>query len=349
MMSRVWPRYEDVFVLDMLADVGTTNLQMLAPAPLSPKMLAAARASGITACNMTVGVVGTDPLAFEKTLASIGFWEQEINSHPDTLLQVRGCADIEEAKRTHRLGVIFGFQDGTMLEADVGRVRQFHDRGIRIMQLTYNGPNQLGAGCVHPDDRGLTDFGRQCIDAMNELGILVDVSHVGLRTAWDALSRSKVPIAVTHSGARVIANLPRNKPDDLLKAVADRGGVVGIYLMPYLREEGQPHASDFMRHLSHLLDVCGEDHVGVGSDLSTSPVELTPEYRAAHANSVRERRRLGIGAPSESEDVFTYVPEFNSPRRLALIADAMLEAGYTAGCVEKVIGGNWMRLLAEVW
>jgi membrane dipeptidase len=184
---------------------------------------------------------------------------------------------------------------------------------------------------------------------MNELGILVDVSHVGRQTSVDTVRTSTKPIAATHTGCAAVADMPRNKPDVLLKEIADRGGVVGIYLMPYLRTEGQPHADDAIRHIEHALQVCGEDHVGIGSDLSITPIELTPEFRRAHAESIQTRRRLGISAPGESEDVFTYVPEFNAPRRLDLIADALARRGHSEARIEKVVGGNWMRLLSDVW
>jgi membrane dipeptidase len=101
--------------------------------------------------------------------------------------------------------------------------------------------------------------------------------------------------------------------------------------------------------VNHALNVCGEDHVGVGSDLSITPLDLTPEFRAKHADFVRQRRRLGISAPGEDEDVFNYVPDFNSPRRLEQIADALADAGHSATRIEKVLGGNWMRLLDDVW
>jgi membrane dipeptidase len=125
--------------------------------------------------------------------------------------------------------------------------------------------------------------------------------------------------------------------------------VVGAYMIVYLREEGQPRLDDFMRHLEHLLRVCGEDHVGIGSDLSTSPLELTEEYRAHWRLSVEVRRKLGIGAKGESADVYAYIPELNTPRRLELLAAAMSRAGHSDRRIEKVLGGNWMRLLGEVW
>jgi membrane dipeptidase len=156
-------------------------------------------------------------------------------------------------------------------------------------------------------------------------------------------------VAISHSGCTAVADVPRNKPDEILKQMADRGGVIGIYLMPFLRSRGQPTSEDFMRHLTHAIDVCGEDHVGVGSDNSITPLDITPDFRAEHRRSIAARRARGISAPGEEDDVFTYVPDINSPRRMEIIADLMAKAGHGSARIEKVVGGNWMRLLGEVW
>lgn len=344
-----WPGYDSAFALDLLATVGPFNVNNMYARPFSPAMIDNARASGITGCNATVSGSGVGEVAFVETVSNIAFWEREFVAHPDVLFKVRTVADLREAKRSRRLGVILGFQDGTMFGNDPSRVDLFYHLGVRIVQFTYNLRNLLGDGCLEPANGGLTNFGRACVARMNELGVLVDVSHIGRQTSLDTIRASAKPVAATHTGCAAVADMPRNKPDAVLKEIADRGGVVGMYLMPYLRTTGQPHGEDFLRHLEHAINVCGEEHVGIGSDLSITPIDLTPEFRQAHTESIRTRRQLGISAPGESEDVFTYVPEFNSPRRLDLIADAMAKAGHSASRIEKVIGGNWMRLLGTVW
>lgn len=347
-VSEGWPGYERAIVIDNLATPGPFNVGAMYDRPWSNEMIANARASGITAVNVTVGLP-TPTSAFEATARTLAFLGREIDEHPDVFLAVRTVADIRRAKETSRLGLIAGFQDAVMLEADASRVDLFHGLGVRIIQLTYNLRNLVGDGCLEPDNAGLSAFGRSVVARMNAVGILVDLSHCGRRTTDDAIAASATPVAITHSGCSALADVPRNKTDQQLKRMADKGGVIGIYTMPFLRVTGQPTASDFVRHVEHALQVCGEDHVGVGSDNSITPLELTPAFRAEHAEFVRARRRRGISAPGEDENVFAYVPDLNSPRRMEQIADALAARGHSSARVEKIIGGNWLRLFGQVW
>jgi membrane dipeptidase len=345
-----WPGYTRAIVIDNLATPGPFNVPSMFARPWTDAMVANARTSGITAVNVTISGGGaTGAAAFESTVRNVAFLERELDAHPDAFVQVRGVADIRRAKETSRVGLIAGFQDATMLESDLSRVDVFHDLGVRIIQLTYNVRNLVGDGCLEPGNAGLSNFGRDVVRRMNELGVLVDLSHCGRRTTTDAIAASAKPVAVTHSGCAAIAELPRNKTDEQLRLLAEKGGVVGIYTMPFLRMSGQPTASDFIQHVEHAVQVCGEDHVGVGSDNSITPLDLTPAFRAEHADFVRARRRQGIGAPGEDENVFNFVPDFNTPRRMEQIADALAARGHSSARVEKILGQNWLRLFGEVW
>lgn len=347
--SSDWPDYERAIVIDMLATAGPFNVPNMLTRPFTETMVRNARASGITAVNATISATGDEENGFEETMRNIAAWHNEIETHPDTFMQVRSVADIHAAKRNKRMGAILGFQDTTPYWDKIERVDLFHRLGVRIVQLTYNGANLVGDGCLVPDDRGLKPYGRDVVARLNELGSLVDLSHVGWETTRQTIAASTRPVAATHSGAAALNNVPRCKPDDILRALADKGGVIGIFMMPFLRGQGQPTADDFMRHLEHCIQVCGEDHVGIGSDLSTTPLDLTPEFRTLHGNFVKVRKAAGIAAPGEAEDVFNYVPDFNTPRRMELVADAMQRAGHTTARIEKVLGGNWVRLLGDVW
>lgn len=345
--ATAWPRYDQAIVIDALATPTDFNVADIFARPLPPNMVRNAHASGITGCNVTVGGPGADP--FVETVHNIAFCEREIDAHPDVFLKVKTAADLRRAKETKRLGLIYGFQDGTMLGEDPRRVDLFQQLGVRIIQFTYNRRNLLGDGCLEAANAGLSALGRAMIARMNDVGVLIDTSHCGRQTTIDAITSSTKPTAITHSGCAALAESPRNKTDAQLRLLAEKGGVVGIYFMPYLRAEGQQHADDLVRHLEHAIAVCGEDHVGIGSDLSITPLDLSSDYRRRHAESVAERRRLGIGAPGESPDVFNYVPELNSPRRLDLLADLLASRGHPSARIEKIIGGNWLRLFGEVW
>lgn len=131
--------------------------------------------------------------------------------------------------------------------------------------------------------------------------------------------------------------------------MADRGGVVGIYLMPFLTVGREPTGEDVVRHIEHAVNLCGEDHVGIGSDLSITPHVITAEYRSAHQRFVSERQRRGIAAPGEDPEIYFYVRDLNTPRRLERIAELLRGRGHSSARVEKIIGGNWSRLMRDVW
>jgi membrane dipeptidase len=198
-------------------------------------------------------------------------------------------------------------------------------------------------------DNGLTAFGRDLVAELNERRIIVDTGHTGIRTTEDAIAASKAPIAISHSGCRAIANRPRSKPDETLRKLADRGGVIGIYLMPFLTMGSAPTSDDLIRHIEHAVNVAGEDHVGIGSDLSVTPHVVDDEYMRVHRTFVEGRIKAGIAAPGEDPDVPMFVTDLNSPRRLELIADKLAARGHSSGRIEKIIGGNFLRLCREVW
>jgi membrane dipeptidase len=287
--------------------------------------------------------------AFPQTVDQIGFWDREVNKHPDALVKVRAVADIKAAKSSGRLGLIYGFQDTLMLGDEIGRLDTFYELGVRIIQLTYNGRNLVGDGCLEPGNAGLSRLGKRLVERMNEMGVLVDLSHCGRRTTTEGIEVSKKPVAITHAGCAAVADLPRNKTDEQLRLLAEKGGVFGVYLMPFLRTKGQPMAEDVIRHIDHAVNLCGEDHVGIGTDGSVSPVALTPEYIAQFKEEIAQRRKLGISAPGESEDVYTFVPDLNTARRLDTLAAMLIGRGYSPERVAKILGGNFARLFAEAW
>jgi membrane dipeptidase len=341
-----WPGYRRATVIDALGGPGNANKS---GAPLDAADLADVRASGITAVNLTVGSVGSYVKDYDGAIEGIAHWDAEIAAHPDTLMRFRDARDFAEAKRSGRLAIIYGFQDATPFGEDLDRLDTFVDLGVRIVQLTYNRRNLVGDGCLEPGDAGLSLFGRELVERMNARSVLVDLSHCGRRTTDEAIAASKKPVAITHTGCAAISDLPRNKPDATLRRLADAGGVAGIYLMPYLRTSGQPMASDVVAHIEHALDVCGEDHVGIGTDGPISAVELTDAYKKAFADEIAARRKQGVSAPGETTAVYTFIPDLNTPRRFEMIATLLSRRGKPDRVIEKVLGGNFLRLFAETW
>jgi membrane dipeptidase len=341
-----WRNYSKLTVIDALGGPGNANKPGKA---LDAADLADVRASGVTAVNLTVSRVGSYARDYEGTIEQIGRWDAEIAAHPDVLMKLNDARDLAVAKRNGRLAIIYGFQDATPFGEDLDRLDTFRGLGVRIVQLTYNRRNLVGDGCLEPGNAGLSQFGRELVERMNATNVLVDLSHCGQRTTDEAIAASKKPVAITHAGCAAVANLPRNKNDATLRALAERGGVVGIYFMPYLRTSGQPMAEDVVAHIEHALDVAGEDHVGIGSDGTISAVELTDEYKKAFADEIAERRKKGVSAPGETTAVYTFVPDLNTPRRLETLATMLAKRGRPERVIDKVLGANFLRLFNETW
>jgi membrane dipeptidase len=320
-----------------------------APGSLLPRFVSELRSSGITAINFTVGSVGNAPSAFEDSVGTLAYWNGIVSRSPDLLMKVERHEDLARAKQSGRLGVIFGFQDSTMFGTDLGNVEVFRDLGVRIVQPTYNLRNLAGDGCLEPANGGLSKHGHDLVAALNKAGMLVDMSHAGSRTQMDGIKASSKPVVVSHSGCRALADTPRNTTDEVIRALASKGGVLGIYFMPFLKIGSQPHAEDVWRHLEHAINVAGEDHVGLGTDGGVPAITNMDAYRKHLQESHERRTKAGFAAPGESADVMLIVPEYNSPRRFELLADDLLRRGHSSARVEKILGGNFARVFRDAW
>jgi len=320
-------------------------------AELSPGEVDDIRASGMTCLHLTVGEVGAMPPdeAYQKSVASIARWEAEVDRYPAALLRVRSVSDIRAAKASGRTGLIYGFQDGVCFETDLDRLETFHRLGIRVIQPTYNRRNRLGDGCLEPSDAGLSDVGHEAVERMNVLGILVDLSHCGRVTAADAIRRSARPVAFTHTGCAALADHPRNRTDAELRAVANKGGVSGIYVMPYLAGGRQPTADDVVRHIEHAVNVAGEEHVSIGTDGTLSTIALTRDFVRSFTANVARRRAAGIAAPQESQEGYLFANDLNTPRRFEQLADRLSLRRHSADRIEKLLGTNLLRVFGAAW
>src|SRR6202142_3767052 len=245
--------------------------------PPTAEVLAAVRQSGITAINFTI----SDP-TFEGTVGNIAAVEALVDQHPETFLIVRRHSDIARAKRENKIGIMPGFQYTAFLEEKPERVETFRQLGVRIMQLTYNNRSIFGDGCLEPGNAGLSKAGVAAVKKMNDTGVALDLSHSGYRTTSEGIAESKKPVLISHAGCAAIYAHPRNRPDEILKALAARGGYFGVYLMPYVvASPTVPTREHVLDHVVHAINVCGADHVGIGSDGSIQKTVLTSEQKAA--------------------------------------------------------------------
>ena len=352
--SLPWPAWADAasvyrraLVIDGLGGLGNSGTNGALP----PAQVKDAVDSGISCLHMTMRPVGTTApdTAFAQAVINIGQMESEIDAHPQAFARVRTAADILAAKKAGKLGFLYGFQDGVAFETDLSRLDELYRLGLRVVQPTYNRRNLLGDGCLEPANAGLSKTGVEAVAKMNTIGILVDLSHCGRQTAADAIKHSSKPVAFTHTGCDALNPHPRNRTDAELKACADKGGVNGLYFMPFLAEGRQPTAADVIRHLEHMINVSGEDHVSIGTDGGISAEVLSPEFKESHARFVRQRAEAGIGAPGETEEGYLFANELNTPRRLETLAGMLLDRGHSEARVEKTLGANLLRVLKEVW
>jgi len=316
---------------------------------IEARLLTDAKASGMDVVNVTLGYVAGDMEPFEHSVREIGLWDARIRAHPNDLLKVLTAADMLRARDEDRIGVIYGFQNAAMMGEDAARADIFADLGVRVIQLTYNPANQVGDGSMAPENRGITPFGREVIEALNRNRIMVDLSHSGQRTCLEAARLSRQPISINHTGCRALTDLPRNKSDEELRLVGERGGFVGIYFMPFLSPDSVAEPEDVVAHIDHAVNVCGEDHVGIGTDGGTTGVDDMAAYRARARQEIADRRAAGIGATGENPDTIPFVERLSGTSQFRDLIRLLEARGYSTTRIEKIMGLNFVAYAREVW
>jgi membrane dipeptidase len=339
--------YERAVVIDAMGTIGDPDATALESAP-SERLLRDIRASGLTAVSMTLSV-GSNGDRLSKAMQRIAIFDEKVAAAPDALMRVRTAADLRTAKQTGRLGLIYNVQDTSLLENDLTRVELLHALGLRQMQLTYNVRNLVGDGCLERGNAGLSNLGRALVAELGRARMVMDLSHAGERTIAEAIAEAKVPPVISHTGCRDLRDHPRNVYDAELRALAAKGGVVGIYFMPFLVERGAARKDDLIRHIEHAANVCGEDHVGLGTDGMLSARAIDDEYRASLRDDYETRVKQGIAAPGEGPDAYQVVLDYNEPRRMQRLAEDLSARGWSGSRIEKLLGGNFARVFTEVW
>jgi|KBSMisStandDraft_5_1062788.scaffolds.fasta_scaffold28454_2 membrane dipeptidase len=305
--------------------------------------------TGVTVVRDTIFPVGNVADPWGDYQKEIAFRKSIFGANPDRLLLVRSAADILKAKRERRFGVLIGTQDTCMVGPELDRLAQMKKDGVMTVQLTYNLRNLSGDGSLEPANSGLSNLGRDTIRRIESEKLLLDLAHGGARTIDEAIAFAKRPLVISHTGARALLDHPRNVSDAAIKAVADKGGVVGVYFMPYLRPDMHPAAADVIAHVEHIAKVAGEDHVGIGTDNGVLPTNFDPASKKRMDDWQRQRIKLGIAAPGEAVGVYPYVADYNSVDRYRRFATDLQKRGWSEARLEKLMGANFLRVYRDAW
>lgn len=294
------------------------------------------RRAGLAAANCTVSVWE----GFSATVANIARMKHMIRDNSDLLTLVRTTGDIERARDADKTGVILGFQNAHAFEDDLGNIEAFADMGVRVVQLCYNTQNLIGTGCYERDG-GLSGYGREVIAEMNRVGILIDLSHVGPLTSEETIVESKRPVCYSHCLPAGLKAHPRNKTDEQLRFIAERGGFIGVTMFPpFLKRGIEATVDDYVEAIGYVVNLVGEDCVGIGTDFTQGYDQHFFSW-ITHDKG-RHRRLTDFGPVLNPEGIRTI-------GELPNLTAAMERAGWPAARIEKIIGRNWLRVFNTVW
>jgi membrane dipeptidase len=306
-------------------------------------------ASGLTVVfdNMMDGtayVTGNTPWQWDDVVTDLGMRQADI-AHQDHVVVVRTLQDIQFAHATGRVGIVFGLEAATPIGNDLDKLDILFGLGVRQVGIAYSDSNGLGAGLNEPVDYGLTAFGRRAVKRMNDLGLAIDLSHASDRTGIETAAASRAPVLMTHAGARALWDIPRLKGDDVLRAVADTGGVIGISAAPHttISASHRTHTiASVMDHFHYCADLVGLDHVGFGPDT------LYGDHVGLHRTFAG---LLGHPASAGPEHpVVEYVDGLENPSEcFHNIAAWLVRDGLSDEEIVKVLGGNTLRALEAIW
>lgn len=297
--------------------------------------------SGYTGFNVSV-----DSGDLTKGLRNLKVWQEIIKENPDRLVLATSSEDYIQAKKEGKVAVMLGFQNSTMLGKSIKNMDTLYEAGMRWMQLTYNERNLLGDGSTERTNCGLSDFGLEVVDRMNELGIIIDLSHCGEQTTNEGIAHSKSPVSINHSMCEALhRNHPRAKTDEQIRAMADKGGIMGVICLGYMigpKLGIETTLETYVDHIDHAVKVGGIDHVGLASDFAIQGLEAT--------GATRENwyvPRLTRFKPSYKVQWPPWIPELDTPDRFRHVARLLDKRGYSTGDIEKILGQNWIRFYSE--
>ena len=299
------------------------------------------RAGGMDAVHVTIAYHEN----FRETVANIEAWNLLFEKHSDLIIHGKTAADVALAKQTNRTAIIFGFQNPSPIEDDIGLVEIVHTLGARFMQLTYNNQSLLATGCYEAEDPGVTRMGREVIREMNRVGLVVDMSHSAERSTLEAAEISERPIVVTHANPHNWHPALRNKSDDVLRALSESGGMLGFSMYPHhLAGSTDCTLQSFCEMIARTADFMGVDHIALGSDLCQDQPDSVVEWMRVG----RWTKKIDYGEGSASAPGFPDMPEwFGGNEDFPNIEAGLREVGFSESDVHKVMGNNWLRFFEE--
>ena len=321
--------------------------------------------AGVTVGSSTYAGPHPPDGAFETAVGALGQGRATVDAMGDAVRLVLTADDLEQVYKDRVRGIIFDFQDTTSIGGDLDRLDLFHDMGLRIVQLTYNLRNLVGDGCTERYKTGLTYFGIEVVERLNELKMMVDVSHCSQQVGWDAIKFSRSPVIVTHSASNAVCYHDRSKDDDLAKAIADNGGFFGVAAIAgFIRDDTNATLDDFADHVEHLVDVMGIDHVGVGTDkcgpgpgtetMFEFPPELGP-FSTSYLYDADADARIKAGGfdwigfrPEHRLSDQHRMPDFDQPTDWPNITAKLAERGFNEDELRKLLGLNFLRVFRDV-
>ncbi len=291
-----------------------------------------AQSSGVSVVTLNIGFGEQDPAQHLEVLAWFRHW---LSARPEQYLLVRSTADLEHARMSGRLGVLFDIEGMRAIGDQLDLIQRYRDLGVGWMLLAYNRRNLVGSGCLDTPDEGLTAFGRDVIAEMNRVGMILCLSHTGERTAREAMDISVRPPIFSHSNCRAVYEHPRNISDLLIRTCAARGGVMGINgIGDFLGPAGTPLVPALLAHIDHVVQMVGPDHVGLALDYVYDQDELRDYMKTMPALF-----------PDGLPDDLPLVP----PEAFGDIVEGLIGLGYGDEAIRAVLGGSWRRVAAENW
>ena len=291
------------------------------------------KASGVTAVFLNVTF---DIQPWENAFLMLSTFRHWISQHANQYILAESVADIEAAKKSGRLAILFDIEGGRAVESHPGLVEVFYKLGVRWMLIAYNKNNRLGGGC-QDEDSGLSDYGRTIIDEMERVGMVLCCSHTGYRTAREAMDYSNNPVIFSHSNARALHDHERNIPDELMRACAQTGGVVNISGLGILLGNNDNSTETILRHIDYTANLIGPEHVGLGLDYVFDLAELE-EYLVS---------RSDIFPPGKGYSATDF--PLVEPERIPLIAEGLIRMGYSDVDVQGILGHNNLRVSRQIW